>query len=80
MERITDLTPIERYEFIEKEAERLNKIFPEWRKGQALFNIVYHFYPEIANEIRGTKFDCFHKDERIDAFKERVIELLKELT
>jgi hypothetical protein len=75
---MSNQTPIEKVNFMEQEAERLQYSFPEWRKGQALFNVVYCFYPEIANEIRGSEFDCFHVDERIELFKRRVLELLKE--
>jgi hypothetical protein len=67
-----------KWEFIETEAKHAQARFPEWRHGQALFNILYAFHPAIANKIRGTEFDCFHRDERISDFKKRVIELLEE--
>jgi hypothetical protein len=37
----------------------------DWRRGQCLFNALYALYPDIANQIRGTDVDPFHRDERI---------------
>jgi len=37
-----------------------------WRKGQALFNILYIEYPDFADEIRGTIFDPFYDNNAID--------------
>lgn len=38
------------------------------RLGQALFNNLYSFNPELANSIRGTDADPFHKDSIIPDF------------
>jgi hypothetical protein len=64
------------WEKIEDEAKRIQEKFPEWRWGQTIFNVVFMHYPEVANKIRATKYDCFHVDERVPEFKKRVIELL----
>ena len=46
-----------------------------WRKGQKAFNDLYLEYPEIANLIRGTEYDPFYNDEKLEAFYVRVAEL-----
>ena len=45
-----------------------------WRKGQALFNTLVEIYPEIAETVRGTENDPFHRDERINKFIEFITE------
>jgi hypothetical protein len=42
------------------------------RLGQVLFNQLYNENTAVANEIRGTEFDPFYQDVRIDSFLERV--------
>jgi hypothetical protein len=64
------------WELIEIEAKKKQERNPEWRWGQTLFNVLYMHYPEVANKIRATKYDCFHVDERVPEFKKRAIELL----
>jgi len=34
---------------------------PDWRFGQCYFNALWKILPDEANEIRGTKLDCFHR-------------------
>jgi hypothetical protein len=65
----------ERWNFIESEAQIIQSRNPDWRRGQALFNILYLFYPKEANMVRATTYDCFHRNDRIDAFKQKVFEL-----
>lgn len=38
---------------------------PEYRRGQAHFNVLYFggFDPEFADQIRGTDLDPFHRDD-----------------
>jgi hypothetical protein len=36
---------------------------PEWRHGQAMFNVLYDMNPRLADRIRGTDLDPFHKKE-----------------
>lgn len=38
------------------------------RKGQWLFNELYKMYPNFINSIRGTEYDPFYDDNRIDKF------------
>lgn len=41
---------------------------PEWRGGQAAFNTLREIRPELAEELRGTEFDPFYRDELVGAF------------
>jgi hypothetical protein len=38
---------------------------PNWRFGQAFFNALHKIDPEFSEEIRGTKYDPFHNDDKI---------------
>lgn len=49
---------------------------PEWRLGQAAFNVTYERYPGLADRIRGSDVDPFHDDARLPQFWLRVRELL----
>jgi len=40
----------------------------EQRAGQKAFNELYAVSPEIANQIRGSKYDPFYDDTRLQAF------------
>ena len=40
----------------------------EQRAGQKAFNELYAVSPEIANQIRGGKYDPFYDDTRLQAF------------
>ena len=46
----------------------------ELRSGQVAFNELFRTDPEIANLIRGTEFDPFYDDEKLEAFYEKVKE------
>lgn len=46
---------------------------PEWRWGQAVFNVMYDIFPSVANQIRGKSIDMFYKDENVEKFKELMI-------
>lgn len=39
-----------------------------WRKGQAVFNAVEFYFPTIAEMLRGSDFDCFYDDSKIEGF------------
>lgn len=41
--------------------------YPGWRAGQCLFNAIYDISPALADEIRGTPNDPFHRDDRLGA-------------
>lgn len=34
----------------------------EWRYGQVLFNALWAVRPELANKVRGTRLDPFHRE------------------
>jgi len=41
------------------------------RHGQACFNALHEYFPDVANEIRGTKYDPYYfedDDRRFGAF------------
>lgn len=44
----------------------------EQRYGQACFNVLHAVEPKLANEIRGTNLDPFHRDERVPEFLAKV--------
>ena len=42
------------------------------RKGQAAFNALHTLDPDLANMVRGTRFDPFYRDERVPDFLREV--------
>ncbi len=42
------------------------------RYGQAYFNLLQELFPVVADAIRGTEYDPFHKDEVSAATRERI--------
>lgn len=38
------------------------------RYGQAVFNTIHSFYPEVADNFRGSPSDCFYQDDKVDDF------------
>jgi hypothetical protein len=38
------------------------------RKGQAAFNLLYTYFPEQVDEVRGSHLDPFYNDGRLDPF------------
>lgn len=46
------------------------------RKGQEAFNLLYRFYPSIAEQIRGGEFDAFYDDSKLELFYAEVGRLL----
>lgn len=42
--------------------EKYEKAVADWRYGQAYFNVLTSAKPELAELIRGTIYDPFHKD------------------
>lgn len=71
-------------DFWVKWREKVEHITSQWppgeirmglRLGQVLFNELYGFNTAVANEIRGTEFDPFYQDVRIDSFLERADQL-----
>ena len=45
-----------------------------YRKGQAFFNCLEDFRPDLAALIRGTEIDPFYDDSKVDAAIEYVVE------
>lgn len=44
---------------------------PEWREGQAYFNVLRQVNPKLANKIRATPYDPFHRetiDKKINTY------------
>lgn len=41
---------------------------PRWRDGQTYFNVLYAGRPDLADAVRGTDLDPFHRDDRVPAF------------
>lgn len=44
------------------------KANPSWRMGQTYFNVLMDAAPDLAEEIRGTDLDPFHRDEVLPSF------------
>ena len=42
--------------------------YPFLRLGQITFNEMWEKYPDVCDEIIGSKLDPFYVDERIDSF------------
>ena len=52
--------------------------FPEnWRKGQSVFNYIDYVYGGVASIIQ-LKYgiDCFYKDDNIDDFLNKAVEII----
>ena len=49
-------------------------LYSKWRKGQAYFNYLYQLHPDVADEIRGTEYDPFYNDSRIEKFLNKISE------
>ena len=49
--------------FVAQEHHQLKAGDPTVRLGQTYFNCLWEFRPSIANAIRATKYDPFHKEE-----------------
>lgn len=41
---------------------------PEWRAGQAAFNVLATLRPDLSEKIRATPLDPFHLDARLPDF------------
>lgn len=46
------------------------------RHGQATFNAVYELWPNVANSLRGSTFDPFYDDSKVDLFLDSVLDQL----
>lgn len=55
-----------------KLVNQIQKKNPSWRKGQTHFNVLHDVRPDLAELIRGTSIDPFHKDCVLSEFLHRV--------
>ena len=62
-----------------QQANRDRNLYPCLRMGQALFNSLYQFTPEVADKIRATIDDPFYDDRKIPNFWKKVETLLTEI-
>jgi hypothetical protein len=58
--------------------QRNRREFPEQRYGQAAYNALHEFRPELAREIVGTTLDPFYNDDVKPFFVHVEIKLKKE--
>jgi hypothetical protein len=49
-------------EFIAKVASNYEKLGEEWRYGQTFFNTLSSLRPDLAETIRGSLHDPYHKE------------------
>lgn len=73
LEWITDVIKFEHeqvsFDELMEDIKQLAKNAPHWRYGQAIFNYLHLLYPGATDKIRGTEFDCFHKESEEDVDK-----------
>lgn len=55
-----------------KLAEEAKHLHPLWRWGQAVFNTTHQLYPQDANVLVGTSYDCFYDDQKVGTFLEKL--------
>lgn len=55
------------------------KFYPEQRRGQAHFNVLYVMYPALGNSVRCTEIDPFNDDERLTFFLDFVYDALRRM-
>lgn len=51
---------------VKEYAAHLQEENPQCRKGQAFFNALHETHPHIANMVRGTKYDPFYSDKKLE--------------
>ena len=64
---------------MEEIKEMANNRPEDWRYGQAIFNYAYQLYPKETNELRGSEFDCFYRNDLVEIFLEKLNEKLEKL-
>lgn len=55
------------------EVGKARYLFPNWRLGQAYFNVLARLRPDLADDIR-QEVDPFYDDELVSEFARRVLE------
>lgn len=49
-------------------AQAARKEHPQWRWGQAVWNVAVHYWPKQVEQFRATELDPFHNDDRVSEF------------
>ena len=65
MDEIPDILTLTDYWAL---VEKVMVDYPEWRAGQAAFNVLYSERPDLSEQIRGTMRDPFHNDRLLVPF------------
>ena len=73
MADVKKLTTLEYAEFLER-VHLYRKDFPQLRLGQAMYNILNSYHPNLAVSVRGTELDPFYRDDRVEDFLEYIKE------
>jgi len=60
------------------EVRKLKEASKNIRNGQAVWNAVAKFCPEITKQLAGSEFDCFYNDNNADKFMIKVTEMCTE--
>ena len=68
-EKIDKLAVIE----IKKRAAQMIKVNTKIRYGQAIFNAAIELFPISTSKLKGTKYDCYYHDNRVNAFLTELI-------
>lgn len=50
------------------EVEMARILHPEWRKGQAYYNVLAQYEPGLSSAVLGTQLDPFQNDRALDVF------------
>lgn len=58
--------PLEFHQYLSLVIER--PCPPDWRAGQYAFNTLRDLRPDLAERVRGTALDPFHRDDVLPAF------------
>ncbi len=52
------------------------KAYPDWRRGQTVFNVADDMVLDATEKIRATEDDCFFDDDKIKRFKDKLRSIL----
>lgn len=58
--------------------EAMHNRHPSLRFGQDVFNKCYIKFPSSVDRLRGTVYDCFYQDTKVDLFLEQLEHILIE--
>ena len=64
------------YNIISEILNKANSKPSNWRYGQAIFNYAFDILPYEVNLLRGTTYDCFYNNEKVDIFLEKLSEMI----